>query len=175
LQRCDWQTIVTEYGPLVWKTAYRLLADRDDTADCFQETFLAAFELANRQRVRNMAALLTRLATMRAIDRIRQRSRRGRRQVEIEQWHDIPTSAGDPLGHIQDLELAEQLTASLSQLPAQEANVFCLRYLNNMSYREIGRQLNMKAATAGVLLHRARTKLRQMLAPACSEKDEVLS
>lgn len=175
MQTCDWQTIVTEHGPLVWKTAYRLLADKDDAADCFQETFLAAFELANRQRVRNMAALLTRLATMRAIDRIRQRSRRGRRQVEVEDWHDIPSGASDPLGHLQNRELAEQLTASLSQLPAQEANVFCLRYLNNMSYREIGRQLNVKTATAGVLLHRARMKLRQLLVPAPSEKDEVLS
>ncbi len=174
MQTRDWQTIVTEHGPLVWRTAYRLLADHDDAADCFQETFLTAFELANRQRVRNMAALLTRLATMRAIDRIRQRSRRGRREVEVEDWHDIPSARGDPLGHLQDSELAERLTASLSQLPAQEANVFCLRYLNDMSYREIGRQLNIKPATAGVLLHRARLKLREMLAPVASEKDEVL-
>jgi RNA polymerase sigma-70 factor (ECF subfamily) len=175
LQTCDWQTIVTEHGPLVWRTAYRLLADRDDAADCFQETFLAAFDLARRQRVRNMAALLTRLATMRAIDRIRQRSRRAQREVDIEQWDHIPTDAGDPLGRLQNRELSEQLTASISRLPAQEANVFCLRYLNDMSYREIGKQLNIKAATAGVLLHRARMKLRQLLAPAHSETNEVHS
>lgn len=175
MQTSEWQTIVTEHGPLVWKTAYRLLADPDDAADCFQETFLAAFELSQRQRVRNLAALLTRLATMRAIDRIRQRSRRGRRQVDVEDWCDVPSGAAGPLGQIQNLELAEQLTAALSQLPAQEANVFCLRYLNEMSYREIARQLKIKTTTAGVLLHRARAKLRQMLAPAHREKDEVLS
>lgn len=174
LQTCDWQMIVNEHGPLVWRTAYRLLADHNDAADCFQETFLAAFELAKRQRVRNMAALLTRLATMRAIDRIRQRVRHSQRQTQVEDWYDVESKSAGPLGNIEDLELAEQLTASLSQLPTQEANVFCLRYLNDMSYREIGKQLNIKTATAGVLLHRARLKLREMLAPVDSKKDEVL-
>ncbi|MBN1362160.1 MAG: sigma-70 family RNA polymerase sigma factor [Sedimentisphaerales bacterium] len=175
MQTCDWQTIVTEHGPLVWKAAYRLLANRDDAADCYQETFLAAFELAQRQRVRNMAALLTRLATMRAIDRIRRRRRRKQREMDAADWQDMPSGAPGPSRRSQNLELAEQLTASLSQLPEQEANVFCLRYLHDMSYREIARQLNIKSATAGVLLHRARAKLRQMLAPADSEKDEVFS
>jgi RNA polymerase sigma factor (sigma-70 family) len=71
----DWQTIVTECGPLVWRTAYRLLGNHADTADCFQETFLAALELSRRQPVRNMSGLLVRLATTRAIDRLRQRVR----------------------------------------------------------------------------------------------------
>lgn len=93
----------------------------------------------------------------------------------MEDWHDVPSGTAGPLGHIQKRELAAQLAASLSQLPPQEANVFCLRYLNDMSYREIAKQLHIKAATAGVLLHRARIRLRQMLAPVRSEKDEVLS
>ena len=78
----DWQTIVTEYGPLVWRTAYRLLANHADAADCFQETFLAALELSRRQPVRNMSGLLVRLATTRAIDRLRQRGRQEHRQAE---------------------------------------------------------------------------------------------
>ena len=40
--------------------------------------------------------------------------------------------------------------------------------------REIAKQLNIKSATAGVLLHRARTKLRGVLMPARPSKDEVL-
>ena len=175
MQTRDWQAIVTEHGSLVWKTAYRLVGNHDDAADCFQDTFLAAFELANRQPVRNMPALLTRLATTRAIDRIRQRCRRGRREVAIEDWHDSPSTAVGPLAHIENLELSEQLATSLSELPQREADVFCLRYVSGMSYREIARQLHIKAATAGVLLHRARAKLREMMAPRSSEKDEVFS
>jgi RNA polymerase sigma-70 factor (ECF subfamily) len=175
LQAHDWQVVVEQYGPLVWRTAYRLLADEPDAADCFQETFLAAFEISRRQHVRNVPGLLTRLATVRAIDKLRQKKRRNTRQSDIDDWHDIAISEADPLGQVQDRELAERLTQSLGQLPSQEANVFCLRYLNDMSYREIAKQLDIKTVNVGVLLHRARTKLRQILTPTHSQKDEVLS
>ncbi len=161
------------HGGLVWQTAYRLLADESDTADCFQETFLSALEISRRQPVRNIEALLVRLATMRAIDRLRQRIRRNRREFDIEERPDLAAEAGDPLGQVQGQELAEQLAESLSRLPEQEAGVFCLRYLNGMSYRQIARQMKIKTAHAGVILHRARAKLRQMLNPTRGEKDEV--
>jgi RNA polymerase sigma factor (sigma-70 family) len=59
--------------------------------------------------------------------------------------------------------LAARLRQSLSQLPQQEAQVFCLRYLSDMSYRQIAKELDIKTKTAGVLLHRARKKLRGFL------------
>jgi RNA polymerase sigma-70 factor (ECF subfamily) len=173
LQTYDWQSIVEQHGALVWQTAYRLLADESDTADCFQETFLAALELSRRQPVRNIAALLTRLATMRAIDRLRQRMRRNKRQSDIEDQPDLAAERADPLSQVQGRELAEQLAESLSRLPEQEAGVFCLRYLNGMSYRQIAREMNIKTTNAGVILHRARTKLRYLLDPTRCEKDEV--
>ena len=45
----DWPAIAQEYASLVWKTAYRVLAHEADAADCFQETFVAAMELAQRE------------------------------------------------------------------------------------------------------------------------------
>ena len=75
MQVYDWQAIVTEHGPTVWQTAYRLLGNRADAADCFQETFLSAFEYSRHQPVRHIPGLLVRLATTRAIDRLRQRTR----------------------------------------------------------------------------------------------------
>jgi RNA polymerase sigma factor (sigma-70 family) len=49
----------------------------------------------------------------------------------------------------------------LAQLPPREAQAFCLRYVNDMSYRQIARTLGLGTGAAGVLLHRAKTKLRQ--------------
>jgi RNA polymerase sigma-70 factor, ECF subfamily len=173
LQTYDWKVIVERHGALVWQTAYRLLADESDTADCFQETFLAALEISRRQPVRNIEALLTRVATMRAIDRLRQRIRRNKRESDIENRPDLTAGTADPLGQVQGHELAEQLAQSLGRLPEQEAGVFCLRYLNGMSYRQIAKELKIKTTHAGVILHRARAKLRRMLDPTDPEKDEV--
>jgi hypothetical protein len=36
----DWEQLVTEHGPRVWRTAYRILANHADAMDCYQETFL---------------------------------------------------------------------------------------------------------------------------------------
>jgi RNA polymerase sigma factor (sigma-70 family) len=49
----------------------------------------------------------------------------------------------------------------LTELPPRQAQAFCLRYLNDMSYRQIAKELGIKTNAAGVLLHRARAKLRE--------------
>src|SRR5437867_4332505 len=71
----DWSQIVEQHGPLVWRTAQRLLCQEADTADCFQRTFVAALELSQRQTIRHWPALLRRLTTARALEQLRGRMR----------------------------------------------------------------------------------------------------
>jgi len=157
----DWQVIIKEHGPVVWQTAYRLLGNHADAADCFQETFVSALEFCRRQRVRNFPALLTRLATARAIDQLRRRFRRSRPETNSANWVALQSTNPSPAESMQQKELTDGLRKSLSKLPPQEAQAFCLRYLNDMSYREIANELDIKTNAAGVLLHRARAKLRE--------------
>ena len=167
----DWQTIVTECGPLVWRTAYRLLGNHADAADCFQETFLAALELSRRQPVRNMSGLLVRLATTRAIDRLRQRGRQEYRQGEGQESDE--TGRRGPADEVQAQELVGELREAIRRLPAQEAQVFCLRYLSEMSYRQIAGQLGIGINLVGVALYRAKARLREALGVLQMDEDEV--
>jgi RNA polymerase sigma-70 factor (ECF subfamily) len=161
LQVIDWQIIIEKYGPAVWQTAYRLLGDNDDAADCFQETFVCALEISQRQRIRSFSALLTRLATTRAVDQLRRRFRQSHCNAVSADWDAVLSKNPGPAQMAQQQELAARLRESLTQLPPQEAQVFCMRYLNDMSYRQIAKALGIKINAAGVLLHRARAKLRQ--------------
>jgi RNA polymerase sigma-70 factor (ECF subfamily) len=172
LQVQDWQEIVKDCGPVVWRTAYRLLGNHADTADCFQDTFLAALEVSRRQPVRNIAGLLVRLATTRAIDRLRQRGRQERRQANDHEGETRGDNRPDPAGQAQTQELAGQLREAIGRLPPQEAKVFCLRYLSEMSYRQIAGELDIGINAVGVSLYRAKARLREALAPVQSE-DEV--
>jgi len=167
----DWQIIVTECGPLVWRTAYRLLGNHADAADCFQETFLAALELSRRQPVRNMSGLLVRLATTRAIDHLRQRGRHEHWQAESRDCDE--TAGSGPAAAAQAQEVVGQLREAIGQLPAQEAKVFCLRYLSEMSYRQIARQLGIGINIVGVSLYRAKARLREALGAVQMDPDEV--
>ncbi|UCG57518.1 MAG: sigma-70 family RNA polymerase sigma factor [Phycisphaerales bacterium] len=173
MQVLNWQVIIEEHGPIVWQTAYRLLGNHAETADCFQETFLCALDVSQRQRVRNFPALLVRLATTRAIDRLRERLRRSRHEPGFVERATVRRANPSPDRQAQLNELATTLRDALAELPSQEAKAFCLRYLNDMSYRQIARELHIKTNAAGVLLHRAKAKLRGLL-DSLEATDEVV-
>ena len=183
MQVIDWQLIINRHGPAVWRIAYRLLGNHADAADCFQETFVSALEFCRRQHVWNFSALLAQLATARAIDQLRRRVRRSsltqsasvgavsdRDKPAPVDWAAVPSANPDPAQQAQQQELAARLRESLTQLPPREAQAFCLRYLNNMSYRQIAKALGIKTNAAGVLLHRARAKLRDSFESSATEQ-----
>ena len=159
----DWNTIIKKHGPAVWQTAYRLLGNDADAADCFQETFVSALGFCRRQKVRNFSALLVRLATARAIDQLRRRFRQIPCKTDFVDCTAVVSGNAGPDEQAEQLELIEKVRQSLSELPPQEAQVFCLRYLNEMSYRQIAEQLGITTNSAGVLLHRARSRLRETI------------
>lgn len=158
----DWDLLVRHEGPAVWRTAYRLLRNRADADECYQETFLAALKVSNRQPVRNWPGLLKQLATNRAIDRLRKRMRH--RQCEAA--GDLALVEGtnhDPSQQAEAAELASNLRWAIAQLPARQAEVFCLHELGDWSYQQIADQLGMSVNGVGVVLHRTRQKLQELL------------
>ena len=90
----DWDSLIKREGAAVWRTVYRIVRNQADAEECFQETFLAAVEVADRQRVENWPGLLQRLATARSIDRLRRRVRRMRREEVAELRKRKATSQG---------------------------------------------------------------------------------
>ena len=167
----DWQAIIEEHGPAVWQTAYRLLGNHADAADCFQETLVSALNVSRRQRVRSFSALLTRLATARAIDQLRRRFRRSDCSRSPDDASAVKDEAPCPAEQAQQRELADRVRRLLHQLPAQEAEAFCLRYLNDMSYQEIAGALGISTNAAGVLLHRAKARLRELFELSAKEQE----
>jgi RNA polymerase sigma-70 factor (ECF subfamily) len=159
----DWDEIVRREGSAVWRTAFRLVRNRADADECYQETFLAALEVSNRQLVRNWTALLQRLATNRAIDRVRKRLRR-KMHEEVVDAELVSTSVDcDPSQQAEAAELAGALRWAIAQVPKRQAEVFSLHELGDWSYQEIADQLGITVNSVGVILHRTRQKLQQLL------------
>jgi RNA polymerase sigma-70 factor, ECF subfamily len=158
----DWDEILTRDGPAVWRTAYRIVGNRADADECFQEAFLAALEVSRRGPVGHWCALLQRLAAARAIDRIRNRLRRGRFEP-VADWDALGGPAPPPSKSVEDAELSAQLRDAIAELPSNQAEAFCLHVLEGWSYREIAEHLDATIDSVGVLVHRARTRLRHRL------------
>ena len=167
----DWSQVVERYGPVVWRTACRLLGNEADAADCFQETFISALAVSRREKIANYSALLRRIATARALDRLRQRRRHVDRHDEIGDWNSVEGAEHGPREQSQARELAESLRRALVELPDDQAEVFCLRCLEGLTFEEIAQRLEMQVGTARVVLHRARSRLRTLLAPYTEPAD----
>lgn len=168
-----WEDVLREHGPAVWRTSYRLLGDHEEASDCFQETFLCALRFSSREPVRDFAALLVRLATLRAIDRLRAMDRSARWCSGDAPLEVVPSGHPGPAERAQGKELASMLREALGRLPPREAEVFCLRHLSEMSYRGIARELGLRTNAVGVLLYRARRRLRLLLSRRCETAREV--
>jgi RNA polymerase sigma-70 factor, ECF subfamily len=169
----EWPVIVRQHSPLVWQTAYRLLANHADASDCFQETFVGAWEMACRQPVRNWPGFLQHLATARALDQLRGRRRAAKHLAGPTELGGITSIQSGPLAQAQSHELAAQLRRALAELPEQQSQAFCLRHLNGFSYEQIADALGITVSNVGVSLHRATERLRVILAPVlASESDK---
>src|SRR4051812_17758488 len=136
----DWREILSRDGRAVWQTACRLLGNRADADECFQEAFLAALEFSRRKDVQNWRALLQRLVTARALDRLRRRRRQAARQQAAD-WDSLPGHAPTPLQSAEDAELSERLRTALGRLPSKQAEAFFLHCLEGWSYQEVAEQL----------------------------------
>lgn len=156
----DWPAIVGEYGPLVWRTVYRLVGNDADAADAFQQTFVSAVKLAAAGPVRHWGGALRRLATARGLDLLRSRHRGGAADLPA----DPPDAhAADPIAGAAAGELADRLRVALADLDPLPAELFCLVALDGLSNTEAAAQLGITPNHAGVLLHRARAVLRDRL------------
>jgi RNA polymerase sigma factor (sigma-70 family) len=160
----DWTRLVREEGPRVWQVAYRLLGNHADAADCVQEAFAKGLELSNRQTITNWGGLLRRLATVQGLHQLRCRYRRNGRTEVLPADCAAYSSEPGPVERAEATELAQALRQALTDLSEQEAAVFCLRFLENLSYQEIAIQLHIEVNAVGVTLHRARARLRESLA-----------
>ena len=170
-----WSEIVGRHSGLVWQTAYRLLGNHADAADCTQDAFLAAVELSRRERIRNWGGLLQQLATRKALDQLRSRAARSRLGGGPPDWATVVSPNPGPAQEAEAAELAASLRAALCELPDRQAEVFCMRLLSELSYRDIARLLGLSTSAVGVLLHRARSRLREMLSPADAATEAEVS
>ena len=169
----DWSQILEIHGRIVWKTVNRFIEDDTDAADCFQETFVAAFEFSRKHQIRNWPGLLKRLATTNALYRLRKRMRRTITPRSVCDAPEIVDNASQPPEVAEGHELFERLREALAALPAEQAEACCLRFLEGLSYVEIAAGLGVTVNHVGVLLNRAKASLREYLqafAPPCSKR-----
>ena len=179
----DWDAILKQHSPAVWRTCWRILSHRADVEEVFQETFLAALKVSRGPTpVASWPALLHSLATARSVDRLRQRVTR--RRVFTDDCG--PQSDGDAPSHLDNArsqepqpadqsvasELSDRLRQALTALPEKQAHAFCLHALEGWPQQQVAVALGMTENAVAVTIHRARHRLKELLSDSNPRKEK---
>jgi RNA polymerase sigma-70 factor (ECF subfamily) len=160
----DWQEIRRQYGMTVFSTVFRILKRHDQALDCYQEVFVEAFEQCGDRLPNNWPALLRWLAVRRALDRLR-KERRSTRHVDVEvDTSLVPSAAAQPSADLEFRELVERVRHEIAHLPERQGEAFWLHCVEHLTYAEVATQMCTETETVSVLVHRARLRLRTLLA-----------
>lgn len=156
------EEVYRAHAPRLFGLICRLVG-RIDAEDLLQETFLSAHRKLGLYRGESaLGTWLFRLATNLCIDHLRSRGNRWAQVTDgLEDDMDGHTAAAGPvLGTIDRLDLER----AIASLPAGARLVFVLHDVEGFDHREIGDILGVSDGTSKSQLHRARIRLRAMLA-----------
>jgi RNA polymerase sigma-70 factor (ECF subfamily) len=145
----------------VFRAAYRITGNASDAEDVTQVVFLRLVRREGGPLSETPGAYLHRAAVNAALDVVRARHAGRTEGLDaVEPTEDPRTGPDRRQG---DGEIRTALRRAMAQLSPRAAEIFALRYLEGYDNHEIARMLGVPRMTVGVVLHRARTRLRQEL------------
>jgi RNA polymerase sigma-70 factor (ECF subfamily) len=147
-----WRDLIRETSPALLGTARAMLQDRLAAEDALQETYLKVFQNLKRLRDRSRLAPWMYRILMNEC-RMILRARKSRPTASAE---DFPLPFADPSDPTERLVDEATVDSLLAALPDKLREVFVLREMRGMDYREIATALRIPVGTVRSRLSRAR-------------------
>lgn len=156
-----------KYGRYCYGIAYAVLADRGDSEECVNDTYLRAWEAIPPRRPQRLGTFLGKLTRNLALDRYRcsHREKRGGGQLPLalEELGDCISGADHGQQLPDELTLAETVNRFLGGLPPQTRRIFLRRYWYFSPIQEIAADFALGESRVKMTLLRTRRKLRDYL------------
>jgi len=146
----------------VFRTAQRITGSSADAEDVLQTVFLRLVKgQDDYDWSKNPEAYLSRAAINASLDLLRSRTRAKAVSLDDSDVDAIAGSFRNPETVHADRELQKLVRQAVSRLGKTAGEMFVLRYYEGFDNKEIAALLNTSPLVVGVVLHRARTKLRK--------------
>jgi RNA polymerase sigma-70 factor (ECF subfamily) len=152
------ETLFRAEYPRVVAIAQRVLGERDTAEDVAQDVFLA-YHRRHPAQANYAGAWLHAAAVHTALNAVRSRRRRERR----EQAHaiaDPKPPLADPAETVSAAETRREVRDALGRLPERSSSVLALRY-SGLSYAEVADALGIRVSQVGTRLRRAEARFRK--------------
>lgn len=164
------ERLVEDQSRVVYNLCLRMVGNEQDALDLSQDAFVKAYTNLPAFRMDSkFSSWLYKLTTNLCLDFLRRQKRQ--KTVPLTYETDdgeeeplpIPDERFSPETEAERRELQTAVRAGLSQLPDGQRQILVLRELGQLSYEEIGRQLDLEPGTVKSRIFRARKKLCDIL------------
>lgn len=156
-----------KYGNFCYSIAYNVLSNREDSQECVNDTFLAAWEQIPPQRPVSLSGFLAKITRNLSISRWRRQSaaKRGGGEVELalEELHECAAQGQNVESIYLYKETIQVFREFLKMLSQTERSVFLRRYWFLDSIGDIARDFGFSQSKVKSMLMRTRKKLRLRL------------
>jgi RNA polymerase sigma-70 factor (ECF subfamily) len=143
-------------------SAYRIAGNMADAEDVAQGVFLRVGS-GESGSMANAGSYLYRAAINGALDLLRRRKAAAIEPLEFAVAIASTEPGTSPETTISNRELGRHLRLAIGELAPRAAEMFALRYLEELENREIAKLMGTSSAVVAVTLHQARSKLKKRL------------
>ena len=175
--------LIAAHASRVYNVAYRMLGCQQDAEDAAQEAFLRAFgSIGKFRRGSTFATWLYRITTNVCLDELKRRPNRPQAFAGLVgdadatgDFEDLllsDASRQDPAQLIEQHACQQEVEQALATLPDHQRAVVVMCDVEGLSYEETATVLATEVGTVKSRLHRARQRLRQLLAPGREQLEQ---
>lgn len=152
-----------KYGKYLYKIAYNILSDAEDSEESVNDTYLAAWNEIPPEKPNVLSAFLGKITRYISLNKYRAKTTKKRGGSEInavyEEIADLIPDNHNFIDEIEARELGKIISDFLRLLPENERKVFICRYWYLDSISDISENFNFTKAKVKSMLHRTRKKL----------------
>ena len=156
-----------KYGTALRKTARNILSDPQDSEECVNDTYLAAWNAIPPAEPCSLGAYLISLTRNISISRLRERyaQKRGSGEyaVAFDELEEVISTGRSPHEELESKELGLAINRFLSSLKDDDRVIFVSRYWLVESVKEIAERLATSESRVKSSLFRSRNGLRKQL------------
>lgn len=151
--------IIDKYKNQLYATILRMTRNPQDAQDLVQDAFIKVYRNLDKYDANgSFSGWLYRVAINHCMDEFR-KNRYSTVQVEIDETKVV--NHEHPEVVFLKKEKRRQLERLIATLPEDERLIILLRYVNEISYEEIGEVMDVPLSTVRNKLHRAKKKMRE--------------
>ncbi|UCC40576.1 MAG: sigma-70 family RNA polymerase sigma factor [Candidatus Aminicenantes bacterium] len=160
------ESLVRKYQQSIYYLCHRMTGAHQAADDLSQETFIKAyFSLPRFKDGMNFYTWIRKIALNNSLNYLKAHKRE---EPLDERESRIPgnsslTGQELPQDRVQRNHLEQKFKKALKALPADQKVIFCLRFYEDLSYKEISQLLNLPNGTVMSRLNRTRKKLRALM------------